>query len=96
MKMRRTSGSKWRQTWKPVAQTLQATSDPEEDEATEEERHEQGEERQRNGGQHIEEKEEILRLLKEWRSEPSPIMRWADCVEGNFGKDDCQDAGTEE
>ena len=86
MKMRRTSGSKRRQTWRAVAHTLQATSDPEEDEATEEERHEQGEERQRKGGQRIEEKEEILRLLKEWRSEPSSLTRWADCVEGKFGK----------
>ena len=37
-------------------------------------------EQQHREGQHSEEKEEILRLLRGWRSEPSAIMKWSDCA----------------
>ena len=47
----------------------------------------QEEERQRREGQHSEEKEEISRFLRKWRSDrTSPIMKWADCVQEELGK----------
>ena len=60
---------------------LQATSDQEDEEATEEERHKLEEERQRKEVQHSEEKEDTPKFVRERRSEPSPNMKWADCVE---------------
>ena len=37
-------------------------------------------EQQHREGQHSEEKEEMLRLLRRWRSAPSSVMKWADCA----------------
>ena len=52
----------------------QDTSDLEEEEATEAEQ-------QRKEGQYSQAGQRIPTLAREWRIEPSPIMKWADCVE---------------
>ena len=65
---RRTSGFEWRLTWWAGGSYTKAASDPWE------------KEQQHREGQHSEEKEEMLRLLRRWRSAPSSVMKWADCA----------------
>ena len=62
----------------------QATSNPEE------------KKQQHREGQRSEEQEEILSLLRRWRCEPSPIMKWADCAGEWLRKQEESEGGTEE
>ena len=87
-KKRMMNGSEWPQKWRleahPQVKFELAEKEQEEEAQQREEREEQRkpEDKQpRKEGQHSEAKEEILRLMRDWLSEQSPILRLADRVE---------------
>ena len=76
--MRRTTRSEWRLAWGPGGGGSFTPRPRQTRKKRKREREEKNSVWKNSTG---EEKEEIVMLLIEWRSEPSRIMNWTDCVE---------------